>query len=144
MKRYYLSKIFQDVAGQYGEPGAWMHRLQTKTGIDYVGGEIKTDPVTGIPTEKALLCLVGGINHKQLQGDPELIPMPDVAKDMKVSAIHTATKLKTKRDIKAIGFADTETEAVWNNADGLRDVLNHYGQKNNPDFDSNNFDLDES
>lgn len=144
MKRYYLSKIFCDTEGTYGEPGFWMHRLQTYPGIDYTGGEIKTDPVTGIPTEKALLCLVGGINHKQLQDDPELIPLPDVARDVKVSAIHTATKLKAKADIKALGFEDSEVEEVWGNADGLRDVLNHYGRKNNENFDANNFDLDES
>ena len=141
MKRYYLSKIFQDTAGQYGIPGAWMHKLQTYPNREYVGGEIKVDPQTGQPTEKALLVLVGGKHHAALVGDPDLIPMPDVPPDMKVASVHTPTKLKAKRDIVALGIAQTEVDAVWDNADGMRDVLNHYGRKNNPAFDVNDFDL---
>lgn len=142
MKRFYLSKIKQVNDPSFGT--VWKHRLQEYEGIEYIGGEIKVDLATGQPTEKALLVLVGGINHKRLQGDAELVALPQVAHDMKVSAIHTGTKLKAKADIKGLGFGDVETENAWANADGHRDVLNHYGRLNNPDFDVNNFDIDES
>ena len=150
MKRYYLSKIFKDVAGDFGPPNAWHHRVQVlgripnTTRVQYQGGEIKVDPATGIPTEKALLCLVAAIDHTQLQNDSQIVPLPAVAMDVKVSSIHTPTKLVVKDKIKALGHGDAETEAIWGNADGLRDVINAYGRKNNPDFDVNNFDLDES
>lgn len=142
MKRYYLSKIKQVSDPDFGL--VYKHRLQEYSGIDYQGGEIKVDPTTGAPTEKALLVLVGGIDHKQFRDDPELIPLPDVKIDSKVSSIHTPTKLKVKQAIKALGLTDAEVEEVWGNADGLRDVLNHYGKRNNPDFDCDKFDLDES
>ena len=142
MKRYYLSKIKQVNDSSFGM--VWKHRLQELPDVGYVGGEIKTDPQTGIPTEKALLVLVGSIDHKKFKNDPELIPLPDVAKDVKVSAIHTATKIKVKDDIAGLGFTPAEIDDVWGNADGMRDVLNHYGKRNVEDFDVDKFDLDES
>lgn len=145
MKRYYLSKIKQVEVPVIGL--VTTHRAAEIPGLDMVGGtgdEIAVDPVTGQPTAKAVLVLIGGINHRPLQDDPELIAMPAVAHDMKVSAIHTATKLKAKADIKKFGFSDEEVESVWGNADGMRDVLNTYGRHNKPTFDVNNFDLDES
>lgn len=141
MKRYYLSKIFQDTAGTYVIPGAWMHALQKYPNREYVGGEIAVNPTTGVPTEKALLVLVGGKHHAALVNDPDLIPMPDVSPDIKVSSIHTPTKLKAKADIKKLGYTQAEVDDVWDNADGMRDVLNHYGKRNNPAFDANDFDL---
>lgn len=145
MKRYYLSKIkLVDVPG-FGP--VWRHRLQELSDtmpIDYVGGEIAVDPNTGIPTQKALLVLVGGVDHQRLRGDPELVPLPAVAADTKVSAIHTPTKVGAKAAIRALGFTQQEVDAAWDNADGLRDVLNHYGKKNNPAFDADKFDVDES
>lgn len=144
VKRYYLSKIFQDTAGTYGITDAWHHRLQTYTGIDYVGGNIKVDPATGVPTEKALLVLVGGIDHSKLQNDPDLVPMPVVPLDIKVSSIQTDTKLTAKSAITKLGFDEAAVTDVWGNADGLRDIINHYGRLNNAEFDANNFDVDES
>lgn len=143
MKRYYLSKIFLDTTPPFTN-GLWRHRLQTYPNVDYEGGEIAVDPQTGIPTQKALLVLVGGIDHKQFQDDPDLVPMPDVGADVKVSAIHTATKLDAKAAVVDLGFDQAAVDQVWGNADGLRDVLNHYGKLNNPYFDCNAFDIDES
>lgn len=145
MKRYYLSKIKQVTVPGFGL--VWRHRAQEiseTTSLDYVGGEIAVHPQTGVPTQKALLILVGGIDHQRLRDDPELVPMPDVKIDNKVSSMHVPTKLKAKAAIKALGFADAEVENVWSNADGLRDVLDHYGRLNNPEFDCDKFDLDES
>lgn len=143
MKKYYLSKIKQVMDPNIGEL-VWKHRLQEYVGVEFLVGAIESDPNTGAPVHPAALVLVGGIDHAQFKNDPELIPMPDVAKDTKVSAIHTQTKLKCKADIKGFGFSDESVEAVWNNADGLRDVLSYYGKLNNPAFDPDNFDLDES
>lgn len=147
MKRYYLSKILQVNEPPFGL--VWKHRLQVlqeqgALNFEYLGGEIKTDPATGVPTEKALLCLVAGINHAKFKNDAELVGLPLVAHDIKVSSIHTATKLKCKADIKALGLSPQEVEDAFNNADGFRDVVEHFGRKNNPDFSSDNFDLYEN
>lgn len=141
MKRYYLSKIKQVIDPSIGP--VWKHRLQEIPNIDYVGGEIKTDPVTGIPTEKALLVLVGSIKHKTLKEDPELIALPAVAHDMKVSAVHGPTKIKCKDAMVAMGFTRAEIDNIWSGADGIRDVLEHFGKRNNPVFSCDDFDLDD-
>lgn len=145
MKRFYLLKIerlFDEAFGDYVN----RHRLQQDVyrGVEFLGGKIALDPATGLPTQKATLAIVGGIDHKRFLGDPGIVAMPMVAHDMKVSAIHTGTKLECKAAIKALGHDSQETEDVWGNADGMRDVLNHYGRLNDPDFDVNDFDLDES
>lgn len=141
-KRYYLSPI-----KQYNEPGIgdfWGHHFQqTYPGIEYEAGEIAVDG-TGTPTEKALLVLVPGIDHRTYAADPDLVDLPVVDHDLKVSAIKSGTKVAAKAKAKnAAGYTDAETDAIWNNADGMRDVLNEYGRKNNPSFDVNNFDLDD-
>lgn len=143
MRRFYLSKIKQVTDPVLGTVNR--HRFQEMVAllglnIDYLGGEIKVD-ANGQPTEKALLILVGAASHKAFQNDPDLVPMPDVALDVKVSSVHTATKVLCKTAIKALGIPDAEVETVWANADGIRDVVNHYGKKNNPLFDANSFDL---
>jgi len=142
MKRYYLSKIKQVQDPLVGP--VWRHRLQEIPGVEYLGGEIKIDPATGKPTEKALLCLVAGVNHAKFKADPELVGLPLVAHDIKVASIHTKTKLDCKVAIKALGFSDQEVEDAMNNSDGFRDLVEHFGKKNNPDFDADNFDLYEN
>ncbi len=142
MKRYYLSKIKQ-VTMPNGMQ-AWRHRLQEVTGIEWLGGEFAVDDQTGEPSAPALLVLVAAVDHAALKNDPEIVPLPQVAHDMKVSSIHTATKLKCKSDIVALGFGEAEVDAVWNNADGFRDVLTHFGRRNDPNFDPDAFDLYES
>lgn len=142
MKRYYLSKI--KAVEIPGMGTAYRHRLQELPDVEYLGGEIKTDPATGLPTEKALLCLVAGVKHAKFKQDPELVALPLVGHDIKVSSIHTATKLKCKADIKALGFSDVEVEAAFDNADGFKDVANHFGRKNKDDFNADDFDLYEN
>lgn len=142
MKRYYLSRI-----KQVEEPGmglVWKHRLQELPNVEYLGGEIAVDPTTGVPTQKALLCLVAGVKHKNLIADAELVPLPMVSHDIKVSSIHTPTKLAAKAAIKGLGFTDAEIESVFTNADGFRDVVEHFGRLNNPAFNADDFDLYEN
>lgn len=138
MKRWYLSKIFQS-----NDPPAnpWVHRLQQLPNVEYKGGEIAFDPQTGVPTQKALLVLVGAVDHKPFQTDPDIVPLPDFPPDGKVSGMHTPTKLGAKSKIVALGHSQAEVDAAWDNADGFRDVLQHYGRKNDPAFDVNDFDL---
>lgn len=139
MKRYYLSEIFLDP----GPPEAWRHRFQAETvDIEYKGGEIAVDPETGIPTQKQLLIIVGSIDHTPFQEIAGLVPLPDVSAGVKLAAIGSGEKLPAQARIKdELGHTDAEIAEVWSGADTLRDVLNHYGRLNNPDFDSNNFDL---
>lgn len=138
MKRFYLSKIFRD-----DDPplNPWMHKLQKYPDREYIGGEIRIDPQTGAPVAKAVLVLVAGRHHAVLASDPDIIPIPDVPFDVKVASMHTPTKLATKAALRRIGFSATEVDQVWDNADGMRDVLNYYGRMNNPKFDVNDFDL---
>jgi len=138
MKRMYLSKILGD--GSFGNPFRHVFQDQT-TNIEYKGGEIKGD-AQGHPVAKALLIIVGATDHRPFQSITGLVPLPDVTSDTKVSSIHAPTKLACKARIKAqIGHSDAEIEEVWGNADGMRDVTNHYGLQNNDTFDVNNFDL---
>lgn len=142
MKRYYLSKI--KAVEIPGMGTVYRHRLQELPDVEYLGGEIKTDPNTGLPTEKALLCLVAGAKHSKFKNDPELVPLPMVSHDIKVSSIHTATKLKCKADIKALGLSRQEVEDAFDNADGFKDVVSHFGKKNNDTFNPDDFDLYEN
>ena len=145
MKKYYLSKIKQVNLPNFGL--TWRHRLQEisdTTPIDYEGGEIATDPQTGVPLHKFVLVLVGRVDHRIFNNDDELVPMPDISKDIKISAIQTAQKVKVKQAIKNLGITQAEIDAVWDNSDGLRDVLNNYGRLNNAQFDCDNFDLNDA
>lgn len=142
MKRYYLSAI--KLVNDPNAGPVWKHRLQELTNVKYLGGEIKVDPATGLPTEKALLVLVAGVNHAKFKDDPELVGLPMVAHDIKVSAIHTQTKLKCKADVVALGFDQADVDAAFDNSDGFRDLVTHFGRKNNDAFDPNNFDLYEN
>lgn len=139
MKRYYLSKI-----KRVNEPGmglVWKHRLQEYDNIQYLGGEIATDPVTGIPTQKALFVLVASRHHGQFVSDQELAEMPLVNLDMKASAIGTDAKNKARNGAEALGFSKPETDEIWNGADDFRAVVNAYGRLNNPQFNADDFDL---
>lgn len=140
MKRKYLSKIesFEFEPGITG----YRHRLQYAH-LDKDVTPVSTiavDPQTGIPTAAAVLCVVGAVDHRQLEEDAALVALPD----MKVSATHTPTKNLFKAKCKALGFAAQEIDDVVANADGWADVINHFGKKNDPNFDYRNFDLDES
>ena len=75
--------------------------------------------------------------------ETSLIALPAVAHDMKVSAVHGPTKIKCKDDMVAMGFSRAEIDTVWIGADGIRDVLEHFGKRNNPVFSCDDFDLDD-
>lgn len=145
MRAYYLSKILSEE-----DPGVggtvYYHKLQKYNDVDYLGGEIKVDPQTGVPTEKALLVLVGSKHHAQFRGDPDLIPLP-VGRDslaVKLSAIETPTKLQFRNKLRQFGLDQSEIAAMTDDVRSWRDVCNDLGRKNNPAFDVDAFDFDEA
>lgn len=145
MRRYYLSRIREVFDPTLGT-NVWRHRLQDPEfgGFDVLAAVIDVDE-SGIPTQAATLCLVGSVDHATLVGDAELAAFPDVPLDMKVSGIHTATKNAAKgRFAQLLGQTPQQVDAVWGNADGLRDVVDYYGRLNDPAFDSNNFSLNDA
>lgn len=140
MKRYYLSAIYQATNGM-GIP-AWTHRVAAHyPGTEYKGGEFINDLTTGAPLHPALLVMISGVDHTIYQNDPQLVPIPDAGLSLGVGSLSVEEKLATKAAIIALGFDADETENLWQNTTGMRAVLNHYGRKNNPDFNANAFDL---
>lgn len=143
MRKYYLSKI-----RQFSEPGLgtyWGHALQAYPNTDYVGGEIKVD-ANGLPTEKALLVLVGSKDHAKFRNDPDIVEVP-AGRDslsVQVGATDTPTKLRFRRDAKALGLDAADVDAISDNVNSWKQVVNAFGKKNNPNFDADHFDLDEA
>lgn len=137
VKRYYLAEIEQFEF----EPGMTGYRCRASAYTDllFEGGEILTDPATGIPVHKFALVLVKSRDHARIIADPKMIPLPDVALDVKVSSIHTPTKNAMIAKLKALGV-DTSWIAT---TDGYREVIRGIGKINNPAFDENNFDVNE-
>jgi len=140
MKVYYLAKI-----QQYTEAGMDYYATALQhdyPGVLFIGGDdLPVDPQTGVPTQKAALHLVGGIDHTQFVGNADLIQMPIADLSTKVAAMATSDLVKAKAGIVSLGYTTTEVNAVFSGADGFRDVLNHYGRLNDPAFDATNFDL---
>jgi hypothetical protein len=138
VRKFYLSKI--EVVEDPMMGTTVRHRLQIAyPGVEWLGGDIEGE-IGSLPP--ALLVMIADVNHKQFQDDPKLIPIPHVVGgDQGVAAIAVPAKLKAKADIIALGYDEAETDAVWQNTAGMRDVLNHYGRKNNPAFDVDKFDL---
>ena len=137
MKRYYLAEIEQ----YEFEPGAMAYRCRASAYNDLIfeGGEILTDPSTGIPVNKFALVLVKTRDHARIINDPLMHPLPQVDLDVKVSSIHTATKNAMVAKLKKLGV-DT---AYIQTTDGYREVIRGLGRTNNPDFDENKFDVNE-
>lgn len=137
MKRYYLAEIEQFEF----EPGITGYRCRAYSYPDlmFEGGEVLTDPTTGIPINKFALVLVKSRDHARLVNDPKMHPLPDVALDMKVSSIHTPTKNKMIADLQALGIATS----FIGGTDGYREVIKAIGKINNPAFDENKFDVNE-
>ncbi len=133
MKRYYISKIIGD--------GSDLNPYRTKVagyGVNHVS-VIENDPATGAPLHAFALCLVNAVNHAPLLIDPDIDALPDVGLDIKMSAVHTATKNALLSRLTARGF-DT---ADFGTADGFRDVVKGIGLQLSPTFNENHFDVSE-
>ena len=144
MKRYALAKIMQIDDPNTGP--VWKHKLQLSGNVWFEDGgiEMDTSVTPAVPKHPASLVLIGSKDHVKLRTDPDLVLLPHVVPDMKISAIHTPTRLAAIAAIKGLGFSEQEVDTVFSGADGFRDVLNHFGRKNNATFDVDNFDLDDA
>lgn len=143
MKSLYWSIIKQVRHPITGEL-IWKHRIQEIPGVDYVPREsVRVDPGTGAPLQKGMLVIVGSIDHLALKDDPELVPLPQASYDTKVSYIHTQTKLGCMDALIASGLPEADVADMFVGSNSMRDVVNNLGRRNNPDFDANDFDLDE-
>lgn len=131
MKRYYISPIIGD--------GTEFNPFRPKIadyGVAWVGS-IPSDPNTGQPLFNWTLVMVNAVNHGTVLADNAIDALPDFPLDGKVSAINTATKNAMLTKLEARGI-DT---AFIGNADGYRDVIRGIGQKLEPTFSENNFDV---
>jgi len=142
MKKFYWSKIEQVTEGGMT---FYRHRFQAYPDIEYKGGEIKVD-AGGVPTEKGLLILVAAKDHTPFEADDGLLAIP-VGQDglkVKLGAIDTPTRLDFRSRLADFGHDATDIEALTDNTKSFMQTVNDLGQRNNPAFDVNNFDLDES
>jgi len=137
MKRYYLAEI-ELVETVPGMP-EYRSRASAYPDLIFEGGEILTDPLTGKPVHKFTLVLVKSRDHARIINDPKMHALPDVALDVKVSSIHTATKNNMVDTLKKLGV-DT---GFIQTTDGYREVILGIGRLNNPNFDENRFDVNE-
>lgn len=142
MKRYCICKIIGD--GQNTETAfrpAIVDVVDPITGFQAfnVSSVIATDPQTGHPIESWCLVIAAGDNFKLVADNVDVDLLPEVDLDVKVSAIHTPTKLEMGTKLQARGI---DTSFVGN-ADGYRDVIKHLGKLQSPDFDEKSFDIAE-
>ena len=142
MKRYYVCPVVEHEV----EPGLIGYRLAIQDYPDtpFEGGEIPLDmdpssPTYGKPLHKFGLVLVNSRYHGKFINNPKMYPLPMVDLDIKVSSIHTATKNKMIADLQSLGV-DT---SFIGNADGYRDVIRGIGRIINPNFNENDFDVEE-
>lgn len=131
MKRYYISPII----GTGDETDPFRPKI-ADYGVPWVGS-IPSDPITGRPVHSWTLVRVNAQNHGAILADQTIDALPDFPLDGKVSAINTATKNAMLSELQARGI-DT---AFISNADGYRDVIRGIGQKLEPTFSENNFDV---
>lgn len=143
MKRYYLSKIKRVFIPAMGD-FVYRHRVQEIPNVEYVGGDIASDPTTGLPLHPALLVLLAAKDHAQFVNDPEMAEMPMVPVDVRVNAISASAKSRAQTGAQTLGWTSQQVGAVWTAADDFRDIVNHYGRLNNPAFDADRFDVNES
>lgn len=139
MKRYYLSKI-----SLVNESGFqfYRHAAQAYPDIVMEGGDIATDPVTGVPTQPAILVIVSDKDHTKFKNDPGMVPLPIMPAGAKVAATHVKAKTDFRNAAVGLGLTAADIDSVMANADGWADVLDHLGKKNNPVFSYLNFDVD--
>ena len=132
MKRYCIAKIIGD--GTENNP--YRSALKNYNDINHEFGEIAQDPITGQPTHTFVLAIIKTVNISRLIADKDIDVLPDFPLDGKMSAMQTATKNK-------LADALTKYGVSIGGADGFRDAIRTIGRVIKPDFDENNFDLNE-
>lgn len=135
MKRYYLSDVIGD---GFSPETAFRPALAIIPGLNYAS-EMRSDPITGKPLDTFALCIVTGNKHGFVMADSRNTALPDVSLDVKINAISVGVKNKFKADVTKVGLDSTFID----NSDGYRDAIRALGQKLNPNFNENNFDVSE-
>jgi len=134
-RRFYLSRILFDAA-DLGGIGAWRHKLQTYSGVAYRGGEIFSDPATGLPARKSLLVAADDEREAEWAADLDLVRFPAVSLDTRLTRLPQDEQQMLRAGIAAHGFSDREMRRLFDEARTLRDLLNNLGRLNNPEFDA--------
>ena len=122
-KRYYFSKMIG--TGSEFDP---MRPAVSDYGVNF---SAEYDPA-----KTDALCIVGTGSHTALLKDAALYGMPDYPLDGKLSAMRSATLNALNTAVTGRGFTVT-----WGSADAYRDVIRSIGRQINPNFDENNFDV---
>ena len=134
-KKYYLAEI--ELVEEI--PGMPEYRAAISVyDVPFEGGDIAYDPVTGIPTQRFTLCLVQTSDHAKIAKDPKIHPLPDVeGLDLGIGSIAKGARDAFFSKLERLGI-DTGT---INGLTSYRHLVTHLGQKNNPKFDPDKYDL---
>lgn len=137
MKRWCMSRQYHtdDFGGSYTHAMIDRYSLQ-----EFTRYGLKTDPETGIPTEKGILVLVEAPDFTALNADADIVVMPDVGLSTAVSAMDTVEKLNAKTKLVTFGFTEQEVGGFWDKG-SYGEVLDALGQLNLDTFSVLNFDL---
>lgn len=132
MKRYCIARV----VGTGTEFDPFRSAVQEYKDLDYEFGGIEVDPRTGQPTHPFVLAIIKTANIGRLMSDKGIDLLPDFPLDGKMSAMKKNTKNKMVDALAKYGVSIS-------GADGFRDAIRTIGQIIKPDFDENNFDLNE-
>jgi hypothetical protein len=139
MRRWCLSKIMEvNPSDPY-----WSHKMLEAYSLqEFTRYAIKTDPVTGVPTEKAILLLVESADFTEIAADPDIVLMPDVGLSTSIGhGLTTVEKELTKAKIVSLGFTEQQVGDAWLPSKPYGELLNDYGRLNADDFNVLNFTL---
>ena len=132
MKKYILCRVdevFDPLEGS-------VERRPVTQDIRWPEGTVQTFAIH--PTEPwALIQIVHPVNVLPIPGNIDADELPDVALDVKISAIHVATRERMKSDIAKRGISSSFVD----NSDGYREVIRTLGQRVDPNFDEDRFGL---
>lgn len=147
MKRYFTSKIVGTGTDQDPYRSAIQSQIDTErianpsfdaSSVAIIPTHPEGHPQAGHPKFDRCIVVVSGTDMRPFQNKPDIDELPSVELDVKVSAIHTATKNQMIARLNARGF-DT---AFIGNADGYREVIRTIGQQLEPGFNENSFDVE--
>lgn len=139
MKRYYVCKVYGN--GDLDAPntpttGAYRPALadiiDPATGMKAFGFTAQISP----GQHPWCLVIAGGNKHGLVNNHPDIDPLPAYAMDVRLSAMHTPTKVMMMNKLSARGI-DTGQFA---NADGFRDIVRALGKAHGAAFNEDDFD----
>lgn len=118
MKAFYLCRVVAD------PDGGWTTVPMLDPNYSVTAAGITIDPVTKAPVPDWVLCHVAGRDLTALNLHPDVIPVPVVSKDAKLSTITSGTRSTFDTRCTAWGITVTTRQQ-----DSMRDLLNEFGQQ---------------